>query len=101
MQSLHKNENLLFKDFQDFLSEASIFPKNEFPFTSVRLAMSLLMKIRSCARKGNGALVMASVRNLAISLLRMAGARYIAPALRACSRLDLGVLRFIGLAVRL
>lgn len=56
---------------------------------------------RCRARKGNGAQIMASLRNLAISLLRMAGARYIAPALRACSRLGLGVLRLIGLAVRL
>ncbi len=47
-------------------------------------------------RKGNGAQVMATLRNLAISLLRMAGARYIAPALRACARLGEGVLRFIG-----
>jgi hypothetical protein len=47
-------------------------------------------------RKGSGAQTMASVRNLAISLLRMAGARYIAPALRACARLGLGVLRLIG-----
>jgi hypothetical protein len=47
-------------------------------------------------RKGNGAQTMASLRNLAISLLRMAGARYIAPALRACSRLGLAVLRLIG-----
>ena len=48
-------------------------------------------------RKGNGAQVMASLRNLAISILRLAGARYIAPALRACARLGQGVLRFIGL----
>jgi len=47
-------------------------------------------------RKGNGAQIMASLRNLAISLLRMAGVRYIAPALRACARLGLGVLRLIG-----
>jgi hypothetical protein len=44
---------------------------------------------------------MASLRNLAISLLRMAGARYIAPALRACSRLPLDVFRLIGLPNRL
>lgn len=56
---------------------------------------------RCCVRKGNGAQVMASLRNLAISLLRMAGARYIAPALRTCSRLGLGVLRLIGLTRRL
>ncbi len=52
-------------------------------------------------RKGAGAQVMASLRNLAISLLRMAGARYIAPALRACSRLGQNVLRLIGLTVKL
>jgi len=47
-------------------------------------------------RTGNGAQIMASLRNIAISLLRMAGARYIAPALRACARLGLRVLRLIG-----
>jgi hypothetical protein len=52
-------------------------------------------------RKGAGAQVMASLRNLAISLLRMAGASYIAPALRACSRLGQNVLRLIGLPVKL
>jgi hypothetical protein len=52
-------------------------------------------------RKGTGAPVMASLRNLAISLLRMAGARYIAPALRACSRLGQNVLRLIGLSLQL
>jgi hypothetical protein len=52
-------------------------------------------------RKGTGAQVMASLRNLAISLLRMAGARYIAPALRACSRLGQNVLRLIGLSLQL
>ena len=56
---------------------------------------------RCRVRKGNGAQMMASLRNLAISLLRMAGARYIASALRACSRLGFAVLRFIGLAGRL
>lgn len=52
-------------------------------------------------RKGAGARVMASLRNLAISLLRMAGARYIAPALRACSRMGENVLRLIGLTPQL
>jgi predicted transposase YbfD/YdcC len=52
-------------------------------------------------RKGAGAQVMASLRNLAISLLRMAGARYIAPALRACSRLGQNVLRLLGLPLQL
>jgi predicted transposase YbfD/YdcC len=56
---------------------------------------------RCCVRKGTGAQVMASLRNLAISLLRMAGARFIPPALRTCSRLGSRVLRFIGLPVRL
>jgi len=50
-------------------------------------------------RKGAGAQVMASLRNLAISLLRMAGARYIAPALRTCSRLGQNALRLIGLSL--
>jgi predicted transposase YbfD/YdcC len=52
-------------------------------------------------RKGSGAQIMASIRNLAISLLRMAGARLIAPALRACSRLGIDVLRFIGIPIQL
>ena len=52
-------------------------------------------------RKGTGAQVMASLRNLAISVLRMAGARYIAPALRACARMGLNVLRLIGLPLQL
>lgn len=56
---------------------------------------------RCRVRKGSGAQVMASLRNLAISLLRMAGARYIAPALRACSRLGPHVLRLIGLPLQL
>src|SRR2546426_10317839 len=41
---------------------------------------------RSRIRRGAGAQVMASLRNLAISLLRMAGAEIIAPALRHCAR---------------
>jgi len=52
---------------------------------------------RSQVRKGMGAQVMASLRNLAISLLRMAGARYIAPALRHCARFGSQALRLIGL----
>ena len=52
---------------------------------------------RSRVRKGAGAQVMASIRNLAISLLRFAGARYIAPALRRCARSDSHTLRLIGL----
>jgi predicted transposase YbfD/YdcC len=50
-------------------------------------------------RKGCGAQIMASIRNMAISLLRMAGARFIAPALRACSRLGKDVLRLIGIPI--
>lgn len=52
---------------------------------------------RSRVRTGAGAQVMASIRNLAISLLRLAGARYIAPALRHCARSDPQALRLIGL----
>jgi hypothetical protein len=52
---------------------------------------------RSRVRTGAGAQVMASLRNLAISLLRLAGARYIAPALRRCARSDPQALRLIGL----
>lgn len=48
-------------------------------------------------RRGAGAHVMASLRNLAISLLRLAGALHIAPALRACARNTLRPLRLIGL----
>ena len=52
---------------------------------------------RSRVRTGAGAQVMASLRNLAISLLRLAGARYIAPALRRCARSDPQALRLVGL----
>lgn len=48
-------------------------------------------------RRGAGAQVMASLRNLAISLLRMAGAEIIASALRHCARSDALVFRLIGL----
>ena len=48
-------------------------------------------------RRGKGAQVMASLRNLAISLLRMAGAEIIAPALRLCARSDSLAFRLIGL----
>lgn len=52
---------------------------------------------RSQIRKGMGPRAMATLRNVAISLLRLAGARYIAKALRWCSR-DLGRgLRLLGL----
>ncbi len=53
---------------------------------------------RSQIRRGLGAQVMASLRNLAISLLRMAGATNIAKALRYWARQGLPVLRFLGLA---
>jgi len=49
-------------------------------------------------RKGAGAQVMASLRNLAISLLRLAGAVSIAAALRFCSHHQFRPLRLIGLA---
>lgn len=52
---------------------------------------------RSRVRRGNGAQLMASLRNLAVSLLRMAGALYIPSALRRCARLDDSfVFRLIG-----
>ncbi len=48
-------------------------------------------------RKGNGAQTMASLRNLAISVLRLAGATSISSALRRCARIGSKVLRFLGL----
>jgi hypothetical protein len=52
---------------------------------------------RSRVRRGNGAQVMASIRNLAVSVLRIAGARYIPSALRCCARQnDPFVFRLIG-----
>ena len=48
-------------------------------------------------RKGNGAQTMASLRNLAISVLRLAGAKSISSALRRCARIGSKVLRFLGL----
>jgi hypothetical protein len=48
-------------------------------------------------RRGSGAQVMACFRNLAISLLRIAGAESIPPALRSCARSDSLVFRLIGL----
>ncbi|MGH9447898.1 MAG: ISAs1 family transposase [Terriglobia bacterium] len=50
-------------------------------------------------RKHAGAHVMASLRNLAISLLRLAGAPSITAALRFCGRNRLRPLRLIGLAM--
>lgn len=52
---------------------------------------------RSQVRKGMGAQVMASLRNLAISLLRLAGAASIAAAVRHCGRHVSKTLRMIGL----
>ena len=54
---------------------------------------------RSQIRKGSGPQVMASLRNLAISILRIAGARYIPPALRLCARLGSRILRLIGVTL--
>src|SRR2546426_8930071 len=52
---------------------------------------------RSRVRRGTGAQVMASIRNLALSILRIAGARYIPSALRCCARQgDPFVFRLIG-----
>jgi predicted transposase YbfD/YdcC len=50
-------------------------------------------------RTGAGAQVMAGLRNLVLSLLRMAGATNIAEALRYWARQGLQVLRFLGLVV--
>jgi hypothetical protein len=54
---------------------------------------------RCRVRKGAGAHVMASLRNVAISLLRLAGAANIAQALRRCAWNRTHALRLIGLAV--
>jgi len=54
---------------------------------------------RCRVRKGTGAHVMASLRNVAISLLRLAGAANIAQALRRCAWNRRSALRLIGLAV--
>ncbi len=53
---------------------------------------------RSRVRKGAGAHVMASLRNVAISLLRLAGAANIAEALRDCTWNSAQAFRLIGLA---
>jgi len=52
---------------------------------------------RSQVRTGARAQVMAALRNLAIGLLRRAGARNIAAALRHCARYAEKTLRLIGL----
>lgn len=54
---------------------------------------------RSRVRKHAGPHVMASLRNLAISLLRMAGAENIAAAVRACGRKETRTLRLLGIAL--
>ena len=54
---------------------------------------------RSRVRKNAGPHVMASLRNLAISLLRLAGADNIAEAVRACGRRETRALRLLGIAV--
>src|SRR5207244_11355576 len=52
---------------------------------------------RSRVRRGAGAQVMPSIRNLALSILRIAAPRYIPSALRCCSRQgDPFVFRLIG-----
>jgi predicted transposase YbfD/YdcC len=53
---------------------------------------------RSRVRKKAGPQVMASLRNLAISMLRMAGADNVAEALRSCSWNRGRPLRLIGIA---
>ena len=52
---------------------------------------------RSRVRKNGGPQVMATLRNLAISVLRMAGTRYIAKGLRRCSWDRNRAFRLIGL----
>jgi hypothetical protein len=52
---------------------------------------------RSQVRKGAAVQVMASLRNIAISLLRLAGATNIAAALRSCAARVGRALRLIGL----
>ena len=52
---------------------------------------------RSQVRKRNGAQMMASLRNLAISLLRLAGARNIAAATRSCVLKVARPLRLVGI----
>ncbi len=55
---------------------------------------------RSQVRKGNGPRVMATLRNLAISVLRLAGASSIAKALRWCARHFDACERLIGLSTQ-
>ena len=53
---------------------------------------------RSQIRKRNGPRVMATLRNTAISILRLAGARYIAKAIRWCAGHAEDCQRLVGLA---
>ena len=53
---------------------------------------------RSCVRTGSGPQVMASLRNLAISLQRLTGADYIPSAQRYCARLQHRIFRFLGIS---
>jgi len=52
---------------------------------------------RSQVRKGAAAHAMASLRNIAIALLRLAGAKNIAAALRHCARHTARTMRLIGM----
>jgi hypothetical protein len=52
---------------------------------------------RSQVRKGNGAQMLASLRNLAISLLRLAGAENIAAARRDMAACSTMALRLLGI----
>lgn len=54
---------------------------------------------RSRIRKGHGAHMMASLKNLAISILRSVGFQNIAKGLRSCARNLKQVFRLIGLAL--
>ncbi len=54
---------------------------------------------RSQVRTGAGPQVMASLRNLAITLLRLAGCTSIAAALRHCARPVTRPLRLLGIAI--
>lgn len=55
---------------------------------------------RCRVRRGGAAQALAGLRNLAIGLLRLAGAKYIAPALRHCSWHLEKVLRLLGISLR-
>ncbi len=54
---------------------------------------------RSQVRTGAGPQVMASLRNLAITVLRLAGCTSIAAALRHCARQVTRPLRLLGIAI--